>query len=700
MDFQIHIANPSLLAAPDSIERVPHSGIDPEFVISRDKAGNVLSRFRHNKWDWRIYGTKQTYNFDSWWDIKTRGPMDILALRITDEMKILVWLGMFEGTANAGRSRGMSRLFQVLCILRAIAKIAHALNTPLANADSNAQFQVALRSSIANADKGFANQQVSMRGLLIDAAFWQGMKTIECNVPRLVPKADLSNMLTLLIKGQRASLDRREQYPLIPTRLFGRIISGARQRLNEVKPYLPSLEAYTKAVLTNPTLCVDRHQDYIDNVHRVKYHYPDQNFLAWPEAKNQCLSTAKTIELFGLDAYVGRKALEKLTTFDSHITQLQILCVFLIHAYSGMRSSEVQIMPFEPIVHSSAKGLGDLPVLVSHLKKFTDKGNYSRPLIWATSKEGIFAVRIAQQLARLRWFRRYSISDTFPSDIPLFIGNECNTTSPQTHYLLPTAFAPFGSGNWRAACESLGLTIEAEDLDELRVFDAFRAWDENPDFAIGKPWPLTSHQLRRSVAVYASRSGMVSLPALKTQFKHLSEVMTALYSENSTYAQNFLIDESGNPIDSGSVLTSFRDAVAFNTSVRFHEQVIQSERRISGAVGTQIQRAKDKSSLPKMFQSREETEKAVRQGRFNFKETPVGGCSLKGSCPHYAVDLVLPCTSGCKDAILIPQKLETYVDSLRFEMMTLSPKSRPYQYIAKEIDFVTSIYLQPMEADI
>ena len=38
---------------------------------------------------------------------------------------------------------------------------------------------------------------------------------------------------------------------------------------------------------------------------------------------------------------------------------------------------------------------------------------------------------------------------------------------------------------------------------------------------------------------------MVSLPTLKTQFKHLSEVMTALYSENSTFAQNFLIDENG-----------------------------------------------------------------------------------------------------------------------------------------------------------
>jgi hypothetical protein len=192
---------------------------------------------------------------------------------------------------------------------------------------------------------------------------------------------------------------------------------------------------------------------------------------------------------------------------------------------------------------------------------------------------------------------------------------------------------------------------------------------------------------------------MVSLPTLKTQFKHLSEVMTALYSENSTYAQNFLIDENGYPLENGSIMMSFRDAIAFNTSVRFHEQVIQSERQLKGPIGVQIQRAKDQNSLPRIFESLEETQKAVKQGRFSFKETPVGGCVLKGSCPHFAIDLVLPCTSCCEHAILKPEKLETYIESLRFDLATLSPKSRPYQLIAKEIDFINSTYLKSAEAE-
>lgn len=697
MAFQFHCANPEPLQAPDTTDELAHSGIDPNYVISRDKNGNVLSLFIHNSWDCRIYGAKHIFHYESWWDTNTCGPMDNLAYTITDEIKKLHFLCQFETTANAGRTRGMSHILQVMSLLRAIAKIAHALAISLAEAHGSTKFQVALRSSISSVGQGFASQPALM-ALLKDAAFWQGVGTIRCEVPRLVPEADLSDVLTLLKKKRNVSVDQSEQNPLIPTRLFGKIISGALNQLKAAEPYLPRLEAYVKAVQSDPRLCVEGSSHYSMNVLRIRELYPDQTFPA--QGKQQCLSTLETMDRFELATYAKQVGLKSLNSIDGHITHLQVLCILLIHAFSGMRRSEVQVMPFEPIVHSAAKSFGDLPILVSHLQKFSKSGNYSRPVVWATSQEGLYAVRIAQQLTQIRWFRKHAKEDSLPSNIPLFMGSFVNRTARHAHYSFPIAFTPFGTDCWKAACQSLGLIIEAEDLEELRVFDAFRAWDENPNFAVGELWPLASHQFRRSVAVYSSRSKMVSLPTLKTQFKHLTEVMTALYSENSTFAENFLIDENGKPIDSNSVLTSFRDAVAFNTSVRFHEQVIQSEQRLKGAIGADIQRAKDKNNLPKIFQSREETEKAVKQGRFSFRETPVGGCVLKSSCTHFAVDLVLPCTNGCKEAILVREKLETYVESLRFDMKVLSPNSRPYQLIAKEIDFVTSNYIQRADVDL
>ncbi len=694
MAFQIRCANPNPLQAPDTTEQVSKLGIDPEYVVARDKEGKVLSKFKDSKWDFRVYGSKCILNFNSWWDVKAQGQMDTLSRRITDEIKTICWLSIFETTTNAGHSRGMCFIESSMTVLRAIAKIAHSLNLSLAEADRSTKFQVSLRSSISNMDKGFATGPV-ITGLLRDIAFWNQLQSIACTVPRLVPEAELDDVLSLIQKQALLRLEKREQHPLIPTRLLGKIISGSQEQLKAAEPYLPRLEEYIKALNTDPRLSAGVRYQYDSNLKRVKRLYPDRTYQKWPEVQGQNLTTEATLKQFGLTKYAKRVGLTHLSSINSHITHLQLLCVFLIHSFSGMRRSEVQVMPFESTVCSTAKSFGNVPVFVSHLQKFTQRGNFSRPLVWATSEEGLYAARLAQQLCLLKWYLDHPVDELLPNNSPLFIGDEFRSSAPEIHYSLPIAKTPFEPNYWRAACQSLNLIIEAEDIEELRTFDAFRAWDENPNFEVGKLWPLTSHQFRRSVAVYASRSGMVSLPTLKTQFKHLSEVMTALYAENSTYAQNFLLDESGKPFDGSSVLNSFRDAIAFNTSVRFHEQVIQSETKLAGPIGAEIQRAKDKNCLPKIFQSRTETQKAVKQGRLSFKETPVGGCVLKGSCPHFAIDLVLPCTSGCKHAILKPEKLEAYVESLRFDLASISPKSRPYQLINQEIDFINSTYLKP-----
>jgi len=131
MAFQIHCANPDSHQAPDTINYVSKLGIDPNYVIARDKKGDVLSYFKDNKWDLRVYGANNTFNFVSWWDAKTQGPMDALARRLTEEIKTVCWLNIFETATNAGRSRGMVHVRQSLSILRAIAKLAHGLNLSL-----------------------------------------------------------------------------------------------------------------------------------------------------------------------------------------------------------------------------------------------------------------------------------------------------------------------------------------------------------------------------------------------------------------------------------------------------------------------------------------------------------------------------------------------------------------------------------------
>lgn len=698
MGFSLNWCNPSHELLPDQVERIPVMGIFPETVTARNLVGEVVSRFRDDSWDCRAYGQTSTFNFASWWDESKRGSMDELARTLTDEIKLIHWLLQNNTTANGGRSRGQVTVLRVISPLRSIAKIAHGLGITLDEAEHSAKFQVALKTSIAASAVGFKVHD-ALISLFADLAHFQSVPNIECAVPRLVPEDALHDIQSLLQRLKKRKLAKKEQTPLIPARIFARLITGALEQLNALEPHLPRLEAFIQAVYSDPSLFSDDNIEWQNNIKRVKRLYPDREFSDYVAVKNKCVSKTETLKRYGLRELFAAHGIDSVRGISKLITRHQVLCVMLIHAFSGMRKSEVRVMPYEPIIHQAAKCFGDLPVFVSHLKKF-EQANYSRALTWATSKEGVYAVQIAQQLARLDWFRTRPANEAFPDNAPLWVSPRLDRQNPQGHYALPIAEGLWETDEWTYAVQTLGLIIEKDDIDELVTFDAFRNWDDDPRFPVGNLWPLNSHQFRRSVAVYASRSGMVSLPTLKTQYKHLSATMTAYYGENSSYAQSFLIDEKGNPIESASILSAFRDEQLFNASLLLHERVIQASEPLKGPKGTEIQLAKDRGKLPKMLSSRAETEKAIKQGRLSYKETPVGGCMFKGVCPHFGIDVVLPCTSNCKDAVLTKDKLKVYVENLRFEQETMSPKSKPYKAIEAEVLYVTQRYLEPAKETI
>ena len=698
MVFSLNWCNPPQELLPDQVERIPMMGIDPETITARNIAGEVVSRFRDDSWDCRAYGQTGPFHFASWWDESKRGSMDELARTLTDEVKLIHWLLQNNTTTNSGRSRGHSTAKTVMLLLRSIAKIAHGLGITLNEAEHSIKFQVALKTSIAASSVGFKSH-IILGTILTDLAHIQNDSNIECAVARLVPEDALHDTQSLLQRLNIEKYAKQEQTPLIPARLFAKFITGALEQLNALEPYLPKLEAFIKAIYADPHLFCDDITKWHNNIIRAKRIYSGRKYLRYPAVESSWTSSADTIRQYGLHELFVSHDINSVRGLAALITHHQALCVMLVHAFSGMRKSEVRVMPYEPVIHQAAKAFGDLPVFVSHLKKF-EQANYSRALTWATSKEGVYAVHIAQQLARLAWFRGHAANEEFPDNAPLWVTARIDLDNAQGHYALPIADSLWGTKQLVSVSQSLGLVIERDDIDELVTFDAFRNWGDDPSFSVGNLWPLATHQFRRSVAVYASRSGMVTLPTLKTQYKHLSATMTAYYGENSSYAQSFLIDEKGSSIESASILSAFRNEKQFNASLLLDERVIQASDPLKGPKGKEIQLAKDRGKLPKMLSSRAETEKAIKQGRLSYKETPVGGCMLKGVCPHFGIDVVLPCTSNCKDAVLTKDKLETYVESLRFELEVMSPKSKPYKLIEAEILQVTQRYLEPAEGTI
>lgn len=87
-----------------------------------------------------------------------------------------------------------------------------------------------------------------------------------------------------------------------------------------------------------------------------------------------------------------------------------------------------------------------------------------------------------------------------------------------------------------------GIDIRQDDINELERFNPLIDWSEEYKIEVGEKWKFRPHQFRRSLVVYAIRSGMIQLAVLKKQLQHLTVDMTAYYGNSSATASNLFED--------------------------------------------------------------------------------------------------------------------------------------------------------------
>src|SRR5258706_10613078 len=121
--------------------------------------------------------------------------------------------------------------------------------------------------------------------------------------------------------------------------------------------------------------------------------------------------------------------------------------------------------------------------------------------------------------------------------------------------------------------------IEEADLRELEQIDPHRAWRSEERFKPGIPWTFTSHQLRRSLALYAQRSGLVSLPSLRRQLQHVTEEMSRYYARGSTGAKDLIGDNKHH------FGCDWQDAQPVSAAMSYLQNVLLTDEVLFGAHG-------------------------------------------------------------------------------------------------------------------
>ena len=684
-------------ASPKYVDILPDAlnvgtPIDDEFVVSRSKTG-VLSRYGDTTWDFSPYSANRVvFDFE-----ELAGRDGELASVLVREVKLIMFMMLFSGIKTAGRKNQKANSLKAYhSVVLDISKCAHSVGVPLSEAAQSDAFLMAFKSSIVSLEADTTLGHIKALLLFLSRASHTS-SLAPYDIPIVIPKNQLSDVL-IMIDKVRSAIDREvERTPLIPTRILSELISGCEDHVSKCAPYLDGTISLVNKVYndpgTSPSYGInDSSAKSAHSAFKGRKSLKAKRGVgaewSWKTEKHTLVTledAAKEhdcLELFtlGQSANIGFKSLKEF------LSSVRVAGEILVHAYTGMRLHEVRVLPYDFFGRLEIYGMNSIPVVKSFTSKI-DAKNYSEGTVWVSSNRLEIVAKVLQKIARIFYIFN-SAAPVDVSKLPIFISPLWGGTAEPVHYDYPLA----KTGVYQPETKHPDplwfldrIAIESSDIEELVTFDAFRDWDKDSRFEVGKKWPLASHQFRRSVAVYASRSGMVSLPSLATQFKHLSAAMTAIYAENSSFAKQILYKEGEIPATHG-VIKDFQQAKVFNAATRFHEVVIANQNRLRGGYGKKIQRFKDNGTLPLIMSDRVKTEKAMSTGRMSFVETMAGGCMRNGgTCKEYGLYEVTPCFGGCPDAIVDDGKAAVYVEGLEFELSYMEPGSLQYAAIQKEI---------------
>ena len=628
---------PDQISLPDSFNLLSNTLPTADFVVSRTHEDVIVSRYGDIVWDFTVYhpeGQPSNLLF-AYWD---QGGLTPDREKLVDEIKhiffILIWL-------RDKQPLSIGTLRNYLTVVREVAKFAEQQNITLKEVIGNTPLFLEF---VRSQNSGWLVETLSSLLLLLVGSSYQkfAIRTVEPETIRMLQKQN---------KQYRGSL---KQHAPIPTRIYSEILAN-------LVCYLDEWEKVSNELMQ---LVMECYQLKISRGSKRAYYHSILD------------NVSKPLRVFVI-TQTGKFTIKEIASL---ITDIQSICKLVIQAFTGMRDEEAQTLPYECIKEIISNSQKHFLILGR-----TTKLNHGRAKAtqWITSVEGLKAVRIAQKIAD----HIYQIHDDeavqVDSDIfqyPLFIsasyfGFTGKTIEPTTtKYRIGTLYSKQG-------INKLIPKIEQVDLEELEQIDPHRAWRSEENFQIGQYWNLTTHQLRRSLALYAQRSGLVSLPSLRRQLQHITNEMSSYYAKGSAFAKN-LIDS-----DKSHFANEWQQTQAESTSLGYIFNVLMSSTTLYGGHIHWIENTlKNNEGL--VMVDRKQTFQRFKNGEIAYKETIVGGCTKVGSCNYTATNwLQINCLKeNCRHLIVSLPKLERVITAQEKMINFLDISSLEYRTELSHLD--------------
>ncbi|RGP84146.1 hypothetical protein BC354_16595 [Vibrio cholerae] len=334
--------------------------------------------------------------------------------------------------------------------------------------------------------------------------------------------------------------------------------------------------------------------------------------------------------------------------FAVSLTRIQHACRIYIHIYTGMRHSECLSLKNNALVIEKMMGRNVYKVF-GDTSKFVGQ---KKRVAWVTSKEVVKAFEIAQKISILIC----SQCDILQDDAPLFISvSYLRFTGANIDLNAPLIIQKHANKDQEIFnfFPSEPYAIEDSDFEHLVAIDPFRTWHKEKAFQLGSVWRFTTHQLRRTLAFYVSQSANVSIPALKSQLKHISREMTLYYCNASACISEFDHDEH--------ISHLMREIKPESDAHAYLAVVADRTEPLFGTYGRFVDRnVTERESEGLLLNDRKELVSRFKKGELAYKETPLGACMTTSPCDKKLLRLVSACIS-CDKAIIKTSKLERVI---------------------------------------
>lgn len=225
-----------------------------------------------------------------------------------------------------------------------------------------------------------------------------------------------------------------------------------------------------------------------------------------------------------------------------------------------------------------------------------------------------------------------------------------------------------GSGSYREIIRRFPLLLDLEVIritpEDLRVAATLTPEIDRDDrFVVGNPWPYSWHQLRRTGAVNMFSSGILSDTSMQFLMKHSTRLMPLYYGRNFTKLR--FNEEVG-----AIVIAAMYEMMAAKLKTASSDSYVSpyGESRKSSII-VNLVGSRDAKKLAE----------AGRKGETTFREIRLGACTKIGTCEYGGIESVARCGGGdgkspCSDALYDRRKKQIVsgeIESLENEISKL-----------------------------